>query len=198
MPTIREFFDKADIKGKVVAARLENPRRPSDPANLYYHAVDSLGTIPPSVYLIEGMTAGKINCKGSVLVNYHPVEWINANSVQEADHAGSDAVVFRRLSRFRGQAGGISFLLPARNQANQHRLFGDKVSHAGNRSANLYAGGLLSAQESGHLEGVAEQRPQHRQPAGQQRRRGAVLGSQRRRLPSRRGQHHHQLFHEER
>lgn len=82
MPTIGEFFNQPAIKGKVVAARLANPKAGLQP-DLYYHTFDAARVIPPSVYVIESMEAGKIQPKGKAMVNYPLTGWLNANGVQE-------------------------------------------------------------------------------------------------------------------
>jgi tRNA(Arg) A34 adenosine deaminase TadA len=87
MPTIAEFFDQPDIKGKFVAARLSNPKSGFQP-DLHYHVFASSQVIPPSVYVIESMEAGKVQPKGKTMVNYAPTTWLNANGVQEEAFGG--------------------------------------------------------------------------------------------------------------
>jgi tRNA(Arg) A34 adenosine deaminase TadA len=85
MATIGDFFSRADFKDKKrVAARLENPKKATLP-DLYYYQMDinPRPNIPPSVYLLEGMDAAKIQPKGRVLVNYSKTDWLNSNSNYE-------------------------------------------------------------------------------------------------------------------
>lgn len=82
MPTIGEFFNRPEFKAKVVAARLENPKRGFLP-KLFYHAFDNARVIPPSVYVVESMDVSKIQPKGKVMVNYTPTTWLNSNSELE-------------------------------------------------------------------------------------------------------------------
>lgn len=77
MAKVSDFF--ASKHGKAVAARLSNTGN-----RLYYHQMDALGVVPPSVHLHAYMQEKNIQAKGKVMVNYlNAGGWINKNTQLE-------------------------------------------------------------------------------------------------------------------
>ncbi|MGF6604421.1 tRNA(Arg) A34 adenosine deaminase TadA [Paraburkholderia sp. GAS448] len=76
MPKVSAFFAKKTTKK--VAARISNRD-----GGLYFYEVDTLGPVPPSVFLHASMLEARIQPKGKIMVNYPTDSWVNQNNPLE-------------------------------------------------------------------------------------------------------------------
>ncbi|SAL13226.1 Cytidine and deoxycytidylate deaminase zinc-binding region [Caballeronia choica] len=85
MPKVSAFF--ATKTKKKVAARISNKD-----SSLYYYEVDTLGPVPPSVFLHASMAASKTQPKGKIMVNYPTDSWVNQNNQLEFAYDSPDYI----------------------------------------------------------------------------------------------------------